>query len=58
MTIINNSGVKATAERLDDKDVSRLRITIGDAVASDISKGRFDSAMMQRFSITRRNQRG
>ena len=58
VTIINNSGVKATAERLDDKDVSRLRITIGDAVASDISKGRFDSAMMQRFSITRRNQRG
>lgn len=58
VTIINNSGVKATAERVDDKDVSRLRITIGDAVASDISKGRFDSAMMQRFSITRRNQRG
>lgn len=58
VTIINNSGVKATAERVDDKDVSRLRITIGDSVASDISKGRFDSAMMQRFSITRRNQRG
>ena len=53
VTIINNS-----AERVDDKDVSRLRITIGDSVASDISKGRFDSAMMQRFSITRRNQRG
>ena len=58
VTIINNTGTAATADRMDDGDITRLRITIGETVASEISKGRLDSAMMQRFSITRRNQRG
>ena len=58
VTIINNTGSRASAERFEDGDVTRLRITIGEAVASEISKGRLDSAMMQRFAITRRNQRG
>ena len=58
VTVINNTGSRASAERFEDGDVTRLRITIGEAVASEISKGRLDSAMMQRFAITRRNQRG
>lgn len=58
VTIINNTSSKAAVDRIDDATMTRLRITIGDTVASEISKGRFDSAMTQRFSITRRNQRG
>lgn len=58
VTVINNTGFRASAERFEDGDVTRLRITIGEAMASEISKGRLDSAMMQRFAITRRNQRG
>ena len=56
--IVNNTGARATADRLEDGDVTKLRITIGETVASEISKGRLDSAMMQRFQITRRNPRG
>ena len=56
--IVNNTGARATADRLEDGDITKLRITIGETVASEISKGRLDSAMMQRFQITRRNPRG
>ena len=58
VTIINNTGAAATADRFDDGDITRLRITIGETIASEISSGRLDSAMTRRFNITRRNQRG
>ena len=58
VTIINASGAKASVDRIDDDTTTKLRITIGDAVASEISKGRFDTALTQRYQITRRNQRG
>ena len=58
VTIINNTGAVATAERVDNGDITQLKITIGETIASEIAKGRLDSAMTRRFNITRRNQRG
>ncbi len=58
VTIINNTSSKASVDRINDGTITKLRVTIGDAVASEIAKGRLDSAMTQRFNITRRNQRG
>ena len=43
---------------IDEDTTTKLRITIGNTVASEISKGRFDTALTQRYQITRRNPRG
>ena len=58
VTIINNTGSRAAVDRMDDGTLTRLRITIGDTVSSEISRGHFDSALTERYQISRRNPRG
>lgn len=58
VTIINNTGSRASVDRMDDGTLTRLRITIGNTVSSEISKGRFDTALTERYQISRRNPRG
>ena len=58
VTIINYTGAKASVSRSSEADTEKLRIVIGDAISSEIARGRFDAPLTQRYQITRRNPRG